>query len=69
MALDQHYGGYSPTCPICQAKILLNGIEDAIILPFHLEVAYYTFIEGFHIFAIPVVLSFQNRAPPHFSLS
>jgi len=69
MALDQHYEGYSPSCPICQAKILFNGIQDAVILPFYPVIAYHPFLKSFYIIAIPVVLSFQNRAPPEFSLS
>jgi hypothetical protein len=69
MALDQHYGGYSPSCPTCQAKILFNGIQDAFILSFCPEIADHPFFESLYRITIPVALSFQNRAPPKSSLS
>jgi hypothetical protein len=69
MALDQHNGGYSPSCPICQAKILFNGVQDAIILSFYPEIAYHPFLESFYVTTIPAVLSIQNKAPPEFFLS
>jgi hypothetical protein len=70
MALDQHHRGYSPSCPICQAKILFNGTQaqDANSISFYPEIAYHHFLKSFSLIAIPVALSFQNRAPPDLSL-
>lgn len=69
MALDQHYEGYSWSCPICQAKISFNGTQDAIILPFYPTIAYHPILETFYTITIPVVFCVQNKAPPEFSLS
>ena len=69
MALDKHCGGYSPSCPICHAKVSFHGVQqDTIVLPFCPEVAYLHFLKNFTAIAIPVALLFQNRAPPVFSL-
>ena len=62
--LDQHYDGDHQNCPICIAKVLLNGTQNSIIVTFNPMIAYHCPVEKLFDIVIPASLPFKDRAPP-----
>ncbi|MGD0275604.1 MAG: hypothetical protein ABSB79_06055 [Syntrophales bacterium] len=63
-ALDQYDDDYSPNCPICIAKHLLNGSQNSIVVNFYPSIAYHYPDEQLFGITVPTILSFKDRAPP-----
>lgn len=64
IALDRHFAGSSPACPICQSKSSLTGMENSVVPKFHPWIAYYEFTEYPFVLASPVLFTSNNKAPP-----
>lgn len=64
IVFDNHDMEFSSTCPVCRAKICLNGVQNPITCEFHPAVSYHYAIEQSPGIIILNVLSFEDRAPP-----
>ncbi len=68
ISFDPHAGYFSPTCPVCQAKVSLNGGRDVFTLEFHPLVTAYRAVEQLPGAIIVSTLQFDNRGSPAPSL-
>jgi len=64
IALDQHFQGYSSTCPICEAKYSFNGTESPFAFEFYFKIVNYVLGEPPISQTTPFVLHLQNKSPP-----
>ncbi|MEI7696150.1 MAG: hypothetical protein WCI64_10970 [Chlorobium sp.] len=64
IAFDSHVIKAFSTCPICKAKITLNGTQNPTTVVFYPAVTCnYAVKQSFGII-IPISLCFENKAPP-----
>ncbi len=64
IAFDQHDDVYSSVCPICHAKNLINGKQDAFVLHISLIPTHFCSVEKLFRVFTPITLPFKGRAPP-----
>lgn len=64
IAFDNHVTEVSATCPICQAKISINGVQSPITIESNPIKTYHYQVEQSPNVIIPIALFFENRAPP-----
>ncbi len=64
ISFDRHYGWFSPTCTVCQAKVSLNGCQDGVTLEFYPAVTNFCSVEKPLGATILPSFHFNNRASP-----
>ena len=64
IASDQHDVEFSLLCPICQAKICINGTQSSFVLDVYPVTSYQYIDVKPLVFSVPIFLPFEGRASP-----
>ncbi len=64
ISFDRHYGRFSSTCPGCQAKVSLNGCQDAVTLEFTPAITCFSPLEEPLSATVLTAFPFNNKASP-----